>query len=114
MPKHVYKIVPQDLWRTAESHGAFEGAAIDLQDGYMHFSTADQVADTAALHFAGQPDLLVVAVDGTALGDDLRYEPSRGGDLFPHLYGVLPMNRVVWVKPMPLGEDGKHILPDLD
>ncbi|MCP4320196.1 MAG: DUF952 domain-containing protein [Hyphomicrobiales bacterium] len=114
MPKLIYKIVPQELWRTAESRGAFEGAAIDLQDGFIHFSTADQVADTAALHFSGQSDLLLVAVDGATLGDALRYEQSRGSDLFPHLYGLMPMECVLWVKPMPLGDNNKHILPDLD
>lgn len=114
MPKYIYKIVPQDLWESAENSGVFEGAAIDLQDGYIHFSTAQQVADTAALHFAGQEDLLLVAVDGDALGDALRFEPSRGGDLFPHLYGDLPMQNVLWVKPMPLGDDNIHAIPDLD
>lgn len=113
MPKNIYKIVPQALWNSAQSKGVFEGAAIDLKDGYIHFSTARQVADTAALHFAGQSDLLLVAVDGDALGDKLRFEPSRGGDLFPHLYDVLPMHSVLWVKPMPLGNDGLHEMPDL-
>ena len=114
LPKHIYKIVPQDLWSEAESRGVFDGADIDLQDGYIHFSTATQVADTAALHFAGQNSLLLVAVDGTTLGDTLRYEPSRGGDLFPHLYASLSMQNVLWVKPLPLGDDNTHQIPDLD
>ncbi|MEX3006881.1 DUF952 domain-containing protein [Hoeflea sp. TYP-13] len=114
MPKHIYKIVPQELWHSAQDTGAFKGAPIDLRDGYIHFSTAEQVADTAALHFAGQKDLLLIAVDGSVFGDTLRYEPSRGGDLFPHLYAPLPVDGVLWVKAMPLGKDGKHVLPDLD
>ncbi len=114
MANHIYKIVPEALWSEAESTGEFTGAAIDLQDGYIHFSTGEQVADTAKLHFAGQSDLVLVAVDGDALGDGLRFEESRGGDLFPHLYGTLPMRCVLWVKPMPLGDDNTHILPDLE
>ncbi|MEM6460600.1 MAG: DUF952 domain-containing protein [Pseudomonadota bacterium] len=113
MSEYIYKIVPQDLWSAAKRKGVFEGAAIDLEDGYIHFSTAQQVAETAALHFAGKTDLLLVAVETEALGDSLRYEPSRGGALFPHLYGVLPMHCVAWERPMPLGADGKHLMPDI-
>lgn len=109
----IYKIVPRDLWAKAEAEGTFTGAAIDLEDGYIHFSTADQVAQTAALHFSGQRDLLLVAVDDELFGDTLKYEPSRGGDLFPHLYGDLPLDRVHWVQPMPLGPDDVHVMPDL-
>lgn len=109
----IYKICPQGLWRQAEQAGAFEGAAIDLQDGYIHFSTAHQARETAAKHFAGQEDLLLVAVDEAALGEGLRYEPSRGGDLFPHLYGPLPLTAVRWVKPLPLDAAGQHVFPDL-
>ena len=109
----IFKICPQALWRSAESDGVFEGAPVDLQDGYIHFSTEDQMRETAAKHFAGQGDLVLVAVDETALGSALRYEPSRGGDLFPHLYGSLPLSAVRWVKPLPLGPDGRHAFPDL-
>ena len=109
----IYKIVPRPLWNEAMKEGVFEGAAIDLQDGYIHFSTAHQLAETAARHFAGQDDLLLVAVDADRLGDALRYEPSRGGDLFPHLYAHLKRNAVLWERPMPLGPDGHHMLPDL-
>lgn len=107
----IYKICPRPLWREAEAAGRFTGAPIDHQDGFIHFSTAAQVAETAARHFAGQDDLLLVAVEADALGDGLRYEPSRGGDLFPHLYGPLPLSAVVAVDDMPLGADGRHAFP---
>ena len=109
----IYKICPEPLWRQAERAGVFSGAPVDVQDGFIHFSTAAQVGETAAKHFAGRADLLLVAVDAEALGPGLRYEPSRGGDLFPHLYGPLPLAAVSWVKPLPLGAGGRHILPDL-
>lgn len=107
----IYKICPRDLWREAEAAGQFEGAPIDRQDGFIHFSTAAQVAETAARHFAGQADLLLIAVEAEALGDALRFEPSRGGDLFPHLYGALPLDTVTAVDALPLGDDGRHVLP---
>jgi uncharacterized protein (DUF952 family) len=110
----VYKIVPSALWRVAESEGVFLGAPVDLADGFIHFSTADQVAETAAKHFAGEDDLLLVAVDSAALGLRLRWEPSRGGALFPHLYGPLRPAAVRWTAPLPLGPDGVHRFPDLD
>lgn len=109
----IYKIVSRSLWAAAEQSGVFEGAPIDFSDGYIHFSTAEQVAETAALHFAGQSDLLLIAVDGSGFGDTLKYEPSRGGDLFPHLYAKLPVNAVLWARPMPLDESGRHVVPDL-
>lgn len=108
----IYKIVPEGLWRAARQQGVFDGAAIDLTDGYIHFSTAAQARETAARHFAGQSGLLLVAVDGAMLGEALRYEPSRGGDLFPHLYARLPMDAVLWEKPLPLGEAGNHQFPE--
>ena len=113
MPTIIYKICDAAAWRAAESAGVFRGAAIDLADGYIHFSSRDQVAETAARHFAGVPDLVLVAVDADALGPALRHEPSRGGALFPHLYGVLQMSAVVSVKPLPLGADGRHVFPEL-
>jgi uncharacterized protein (DUF952 family) len=108
----IYKISTTALWREAERAGVFVGAPVDLADGFIHFSTARQVAETAARHFAGASDLLLVAVDSAALGAALRYEPSRGGDLFPHLYGTLPLAAVRWVKPLPLGREG-HVFPEL-
>ena len=109
----IYKICPGPLWREAERAGVFNGAPIDLRDGYIHFSTAVQVRETAAKHFVGQAGLVLVAVEAAALGPALRYEPSRGGDLFPHLYGALPVDRVCWAKPLPLGLDGRHLFPEL-
>ncbi len=109
----IYKISPRDAWQQAESAGRFTGAPVDLADGFIHFSTADQVRETAAKHFAGAANLVLVAVDGAALGAALVFEPSRGGALFPHLYADLPMSAVSWVKPLPLGTDGAHLFPDL-
>src|SRR3954469_4973103 len=109
----IFKICPQALWRDAEAKRLFAGAPIDLKDGYIHFSTRYQLRETAARHFAGQDDLVLVAVDGGALGESLRYEPSRGGDLFPHLYKPLPLSAGAWVKPLPLGSDGQHVFPEL-
>ena len=113
LPTTIYKICDAALWREAERAGVFGGALVDLADGYIHFSTAGQAAETAARHFAGMADLVLVAVDAAALGAALRYEPSRGGALFPHLYGTLPPGAVRWVKPLPLGGDGRHIFPEL-
>ena len=112
MPDTIYKISPAALWREAERAGQFTGAPVDLADGFIHFSTAAQVAETAARHFAGASDLVLVAVDAAALGTALRYEPSRGGALFPHLYGPLALSAVRWVKPLPLGANG-HVFPEL-
>src|SRR5688572_28275961 len=94
----IYKICERDLWRRAERNGVFRGAAIDERDGFIHLSTAGQVRETAARHFSGVPELLLIAVDAGALGAALRWEPSRGGDLFPHLYGNLPLAAVRWVR----------------
>ena len=104
----VLKIVPRSLWLEAEENGVFRGAPIDLSDGFIHFSTHEQVEETAAKHFAGAHDLLLVAVDSARLGDALSFEPSRGGALFPHLYGSLNVADAAWVKPLPLGADGRH------
>jgi uncharacterized protein (DUF952 family) len=110
----IYKIVPESLWREAEAEGVFRGAPIDVTDGYIHFSTAAQARETAAKHFAGQTGLLLAAIDEARLGPALRYEVSRGGALFPHLYAPLDLSAVLWVKPLPLGSDGVHIFPDVD
>ena len=107
----LYKICPRDLWRQAEARGRFTGAPIDHADGYIHFSTAAQVAETASRHFAGVEDLVLVSVEADALGDALRYEPSRGGDLFPHLYADLALDAVRAVDDLPLGPDGRHVFP---
>ena len=87
----IYKICTAAEWREAEQAGVYRGSAVDHRDGFIHFSTAEQAAETAAKWFAGQRDLVLVAVDADALGDRLKWEPSRGGALFPHLYGELPL-----------------------
>ncbi|MGU9980828.1 DUF952 domain-containing protein [Phreatobacter sp. HK31-P] len=107
----IYKISPREAWQQAEAAGRFTGAPVDVADGYIHFSTAAQARETAAKHFTGQADLVLVAVDADALGAALAWEPSRGGALFPHLYADLPMAAVRWVKPLPLGADGVHLFP---
>jgi uncharacterized protein (DUF952 family) len=98
----IYKILPASLWHGAEAAGTFAGAPVDLADGFIHFSTAAQVEETAAKHFAGQDDLLLAAADPATLGDALKWEASRGGALFPHLYAPLAVENVLWVKPIPL------------
>jgi uncharacterized protein (DUF952 family) len=110
----VYKICPASLWREAERAGVFRGSEADRRDGFIHFSSAAQVAETAAKHFAGQADLVLVRVDATKLGNRLKWEPSRGGALFPHLYGDLDLMSVTRVDPLPLGPDGRHAFPLLD
>ncbi|MFD1197858.1 DUF952 domain-containing protein [Brucella gallinifaecis] len=110
----IYKIAPRDLWAQAEEAGNFTGAPVDIADGYIHFSTREQLRETAAKHFAGQTDLLLISVDADALGDALKYEVSRGGALFPHLYSALPLSAVIKVEPLPLDKNGLHIFPELE
>ncbi|HVW54888.1 MAG TPA: DUF952 domain-containing protein [Rhizobiaceae bacterium] len=110
----IYKICSEELWREAERIGSFRGAPVDLADGFIHFSTADQVKETAAKHFRGQDGLLLVAFDDAMLGQDLRYEISRGGALFPHLYASLDPKAAKWVKPLPIGASGAHLFPALE
>jgi len=112
-PLLIYKICPAALWREAEAAGVFRGAPVDLADGFIHFSTAAQVVETAAKHFAGQRDLVLVAVEAGRLGGALRWEPSRGGALFPHLHAPLDPGAAVSVVPLPLGDDGRHAFPPL-
>ena len=109
--KTIYKIVTEILWSEAITNGVFNGSPVDLADGFIHFSTRDQVRETAAKHFAGQSGLLVVAIDVDRLPDALKWEPSRGGDLFPHLYAPLPASAASWVAPLSLGADGLHVWP---
>jgi uncharacterized protein (DUF952 family) len=108
----IYKICPEALWRDAEMSGRFNGAPIDLADGYIHFSTGAQARETAAKHFAGQRNLLLIAVDTSRLGEALRHEPSRGGALFPHLYAPLDPKSARWIAPLPLAADGTHLFPE--
>jgi uncharacterized protein (DUF952 family) len=104
----IYKIATASLWREAESQGLFRGSELDLADGFIHFSMDAQVKETAQKWFCGQIDLVLVGVDPEKLGPSLRYEPSRGGALFPHLYGSLPLDAVVFAKPLPMRADGTH------
>ena len=113
MATTIYKICDAAIWREAERSGVFRGSAVDLHDGYIHFSAAGQTIETAERHFAGRNDLVLVSVDAAALGQALKWEPSRGGALFPHLYGTLPMSAVRRVAPLPLGPDGHHVFPEL-
>ena len=106
----IYKIFRAPEWAALEAAGETAGAPIDLTDGFIHFSTAEQAAETAAKHFAGQDGLVLAALDADALGEALRWEPSRGGALFPHLYRVLKREEVLWAKPLPL-QDGAHVFP---
>jgi uncharacterized protein (DUF952 family) len=110
----LYKIVPAALWREAERAGRFEGSPVDRQDGFIPFSTAAQVRETAAKHFAGQDDLLLVRVEAASLGASLAWEPARGGVLFPHLYAALDVTLAIRVDLLPLGADGKLQFPALD
>jgi uncharacterized protein (DUF952 family) len=110
----IYKICRQEEWRAAEALGAYRGAPVDKRDGFIHFSTAAQLAETAAKHFAGASDLMLVAVDAAALGGVLKWEPSRGGALFPHLYADLPLTAVRWARLLPHEVGGRRPLPELD
>ena len=109
----IYKICEREAWRAAEAGGAFPGSGVDMRDGFIHFSTAAQVAETAAKHFAGQSGLMLVAVDSDALGPALKWERSRGNDLFPHLYAPLPLSAVHWARPLPDEVDGRRAFPEL-
>jgi uncharacterized protein (DUF952 family) len=109
----IYKILTRPAWAAARAAGRFTGAAIDLQDGYIHFSTAAQAGETARRYFTGGGDLVILAVPAAALGPALRWEPSRGGDLFPHLYADLDCALITAVIDLPLADDGTPIMPDL-
>ena len=111
-PGLIYKLVSSLEWREAEVRGTFGGSSVDQRDGFIHFSTAAQVRETAARHFHGMNGLLIVAVRVEGL--PLRWEPSRAGALFPHLYQELPMTAVHWARPLELGPDSQHRFPDLE
>ncbi len=102
----VYKILSLAEWDAALAEGVYRGSADDLRDGFIHLSAADQTAETARKYFHGRADLLLVVLEGETLGAALRWEPSRGGALFPHLYGVLPTTAPLDVRAIPLGQDG--------
>jgi len=109
----VYKIVDRESWDAAKAEGVYRGAPVDLADGFIHLSARNQVMDTARKHFRGMRGLLLVAIRSERLGDDLKWEKSRGNELFPHLYADLPTDAAAWVKPLPLSPAG-HIFPELD
>lgn len=112
-PAVIFKICPEALWNEAQEAGVFAGAPVDHQDGFIHFSTAAQVHETARRHFSRQERLKLLTIAVAGLGEALRWEPSRGGDLFPHLYGPLPLSAVTKVEDLPLGPDGLHLFPPL-
>lgn len=106
----IYKIFREEEWQALDRDGTTPGAPIDLADGYIHFSTAAQAAETAAKHFSGVTGLVLAACEAATFGNDLKWEPSRGGALFPHLYRPLALSEVLWCKPLPL-QDGGHSFP---
>ncbi|WP_055662434.1 DUF952 domain-containing protein [Jannaschia seosinensis] len=106
----IYKIFRTPEWHALEADGATTGAPVDLSDGFIHFSTADQVEETAAKHFNGIDGLWLVAVEDASVADNLRWEPSRGGVDFPHLYAPLRLDQVAWAQPIAM-KDGRHVFP---
>ncbi|MDP2492946.1 DUF952 domain-containing protein [Shimia thalassica] len=106
----IFKIFRADEWAALRAKGETAGAPVDIADGFVHFSTADQAAETAAKHFAGEENLFLLGLEADELGDALKWEPSRGGALFPHLYRALRLEDVAWAQPLPL-EDGTHQFP---
>jgi uncharacterized protein (DUF952 family) len=108
----IFKIVDRAAWDAACQDGAYRGSADDIRDGFIHLSAAHQVRGTAAKHFKGVADLLLIAFDETALGETLAWEASRGGDLFPHLYGLLTTAHALWTRPLPLDGEGVPIIPE--
>ncbi len=111
-PMLIYKIFRADEWRTLEAEGKTQGAPIDLADGYIHFSTAAQAAETAAKYFAGVEGLMLLAVEAKGC-DEIKWEPSRGGALFPHLYRPLRLSDVIWAKPLPVEGAGHSFPPEM-
>lgn len=109
----IYKISPRAPWESAATQGVFTGAPIDVADGFIHFSTAEQAQETLNKHFNGQDDLVLAAIETSPLGDALKWERSRGDALFPHLYAPLEMAHVLWTRPIIMAADGTHTLPDL-
>jgi len=108
MPTLIYKIATREAWDEARALTRYEGSADDARDGFIHLSTAPQLGATLAKHFAGQEGLVLLAVDADALGDSLKWEPSRGGELFPHLYGPLTLDAVTGMADLPLDAKGRH------
>ncbi|MET0569518.1 MAG: DUF952 domain-containing protein [Hyphomicrobiaceae bacterium] len=112
MPDLVYKICDRSSWEQARASGRYFGSSDDARDGFIHLSAPNQVAGTLDKHFAGQNNLLLIAVDAAALGQALRWEPSRGGALFPHLYQPLDFAAVISEVPLARGTDGRYCFPE--
>lgn len=110
----IFHLARREEWLAAQQSGRYGGSIEDRADGFIHFSTAETVNESAARHRAGERGLLLIAVESEGLKGALRWEPARGGMLFPHLYGALPIEHVKWVKELPLGADGSHVFPPLD
>lgn len=110
----IYHMCPAEAWQEAVAAGRYDGTADDRRDGFLHFSTREQIAESARRHRAGEAGLVLVAVEAARLGARLRWEPSRGGVLFPHLYGPLLPEEVASVQPLPLGPNGEHVFPALE
>lgn len=114
MDRYVYKLAPRALWREAEATGVFTGAPVDTKDGFIHLSSGAQVAETARLYFADEPEVLLIAVDTAACGPALKWEISRGGAAFPHLYAPLDLTAVAWTAPLPRDAAGAFVFPDME
>lgn len=114
MTRMIYHMCPEEAWRAAVAAGEYRGTDDDRRDGFIHFSTAAQIAESARRHRAGQAGLLLIAVEAGRLGGRLRWEKSRGGDLFPHLYGALAPAEAARIEKLPLGPDGEHLFPPLE
>ena len=112
-PECIYHLCRKGSWGAAQRLGHYAGGPHGKADGFLHLSTADQVVESAARHFGGVSDLVLLTVDPGALGPGLRWEASRGGALFPHLYDDLPLKAVLAVDDLPLGPDGRHVFPVL-
>jgi len=112
LPEFVYKIAGFEEWDQALEEGVYKGAPIDLADGFIHFSTAEQTRETAAKHFSGRDDLLLIKVATAPMARHYKMEVSRGGALFPHLFAALPVSNAVEWQELPLGPDGTHVFPD--
>jgi uncharacterized protein (DUF952 family) len=109
----IYHMCRTEEWQAAAARKRYQGSSQDAADGFIHFSTADQIVESAAKHRAGQAGLVLLTVDADRLGPALKWEESRGGALFPHLYGALPVDTVLRVDDLPLGPDGRHVFPPL-
>jgi len=114
MVRMIYHMCSAEAWDEAKRVGIYRGSDDDRRDGFLHFSTGEQIAESARRHRAGQAGLVLIAIESTRLGDRLKWEPARGGQLFPHLYGPLDPAEVASIRPLPLGPDGLHVFPPLD